>query len=116
MKKNKNTISGNFLDKVPAKNPDLKWTLGEDGAVVLELENKGFMNRIAQKLLKKPKVSYIHLDETGNFVWPLIDGKTDITQIGVEVKEHFGEAAEPLYERLTQYFKTLETYGFIELK
>ena len=27
--------------------------------------------------------------------------------------EHFGEKAEPLYERLSQYFQILENYKFI---
>ena len=52
----------------------------------------------------------------GSFVWPLIDGERNITDIGVFVKEHFGEKAEPLYERLAKYFKVLESYGFVEFK
>ena len=30
---------------------------------------------MAQKLLKKPKISYIHLDERGSFIWLKIDGE-----------------------------------------
>ena len=52
----------------------------------------------------------------GSFVWPLIDGEKDITEIGKTVKEHFGEKAEPLYERLAKYFQILESYGFISVK
>lgn len=114
--KNKKVISENFLDKKPAHKESLKWTQNESGEVTLELENTGLANRIAQKLLKKPKISYIHLDQMGNFIWPLIDGERDITAIGELVREHFGEKAEPLYERLAQYFKTLESYGFINFK
>ena len=66
-------------------------------------------------LAKKPKISYIHLDEFGSFVWRQIDGERDIIKIGEAVKEHFGEKAEPLYERLAQYFKILESYGFVFL-
>ena len=88
----------------------------ENGNVTLEMENKGIANKIMQKLIKKPKTSYIHLDEMGSFIWPLMDGEKDILEIGKFVEEHFGEKANPLYERLSQYFKTLEKYNFIEYK
>ena len=104
--------SKNYLEFVPIRN--IERFSEENGVITLEIENKGVFNRIAQKLLKKPKISYIHLDEMGSFVWPLIDGKRNITEIGVFVKEHFGEKAEPLYERLAQYFKVLESYGFVK--
>ena len=103
----------NYLDKIPVHPEGIPWSKDENGIVTLEIENKGVMNRICQKLFKKPKISYVHLDEMGSFVWPVIDGKTDLTQIGKLVDEHFGEKAHPLYERLAQYFKVLESYGFI---
>ena len=38
----------------------------------------------------------------------------DVTgPLGEKVKEHFGDKAEPLYERLARYIKTLESYKFI---
>ena len=104
----------NFLKKKPQRNPDINWS-EKDGQVTLEIENKGIFNRLAQKLLKKPKISYIHLDETGSFIWPLIDGETDIIALGEKLKEHFGDKAEPLYERLSKYIKILESYGFVKL-
>lgn len=110
MKKNNQE---NYLEKKPVRGK-LSWDSDENGNVTLHVENKGAMNRIAQVLFKKPKVSYIHLDETGNFIWPLLDGEKDIIEIGKAVKEHFGDKAEPLYERLSKYIQTLESYGFIE--
>ena len=68
---------------------------------------------MAQKFFKKPKISYVHLDEMGSFVWPLIDGEMDIIELGKKVEEHFGEKANPLYERLAKYFQILESYNFI---
>jgi len=106
--------SKNYLEFVPVRK--IERFTEENGVITLEIENKGVFNRVAQKLLKKPKISYIHLDEMGSFVWPLIDGERNITDIGVFVKEHFGEKAEPLYERLAKYFKVLESYGFVEFK
>ncbi len=114
MKKNK-TLE-NFLDAVPVKNPEINFTKDDNGIVTLEIENKGLMNRVFQKLLKKPKITYIHMEELGSFVWQIIDGESDITALGKKVEEHFGEKANPLYERLSQYIKILESYNFITLK
>ncbi|MBE6787196.1 MAG: PqqD family protein [Ruminococcaceae bacterium] len=110
--KNKNE---NFVEKVPVLNQNINWSQDQNG-VTLEIENNGVFNRIAQKLFKKPKISYIHLEEIGSFVWPLIDGEKDIFQIGKQVEEHFGEKAEPLYPRLVKYFEILESYKFITFK
>jgi len=112
----KNIKEENYLEKKPICKNGLNWSKDENGNVTLEMENKGVANRILQKLIKKPKTSYIHLDEMGSFVWPLMDGEKDIFEIGKYVEEHFGEKANPLYERLSQYFKTLEKYNFIEYK
>ena len=91
----------------------IAWSADEDGIVTLDIENKGFFNRLAQLLFKKPKVSHIHLDKMGSFIWPLMDGDKDIVKIGEIVKEHFGEKAEPLYERLATFFKILDSYSFV---
>ena len=112
----KNIKEENYLEKKPICKSGLNWSADENGNVTLEMENKGVANRIMQKLIKKPKTSYIHLDEMGSFIWPLMDGEKDILEIGKFVEEHFGEKANPLYERLSQYFKTLEKYNFIEYK
>ena len=113
MKKD-NVAKENYLEKKPVCKTGLKWSKDEQGNVTLQMENRGIANKIAQVILKKPKISYIHLDEMGSFIWPLMDGKKDILEIGKHVEEHFGEKANPLYERLSQYFKTLEKYNFIE--
>lgn len=112
MKKKK--IDGkNYLDKIPVRNSIYRWSADQNGAVTLEVENKGVFNKIAQKLFKKPKISYIHLEETGSFIWPLIDGEKTVFDLGKEVEEKFGEASHPLYERLITYMNTLDSYGFI---
>lgn len=108
-------MAENFLDKKPKIKPGLSWHTDPDGSVVIERENSGFTNRLFQLLFKKPKISYIHLDETGSFIWPLIDGTNSIFQIAEHVKGRFGTAADPLYERLIQYFNTLSANGFVDL-
>lgn len=112
----KNKSNQNLLELIPKRNPEINFTTDEKGIVTLEVENKGVFNRIARKLFKKPKISYIHLEEMGSFVWSIIDGESDIIALGKKVEEHFGDSANPLYERLSKYIKILESYGFVTLK
>lgn len=107
-----NKTAENYLEGKPLRSEKISWST-EDGKVTLEIENKGAVNRLAQKLLKKPKISYVHLDEMGSFVWPLIDGEKTIIDIGKAVEERFGDEAKPVYERLAKYFQILESYHFI---
>ena len=114
-KNDKKDSGANYLDRIPVYLPSLDWS-EENGIVTLHKENKGLFNKIAQMLFKKPKISHIHLDEFGSFVWLLIDGKTDLTDLGPKVSEHFGDKAEPLYPRLAKFFQILDSYGFIGWK
>ena len=108
--------TGNYLDKCAVRSSEIGWSVNDSGIVTLDIENKGVMKRITQVLLKKPKVSHIHLDAVGSFVWPLIDGERTIADIGVLVEDHFGERAHPTYERLAKFFQILDSYGFISWK
>ena len=116
MKKKKEVISQNYLEKIPVRPAHIEWSADEEGIITLDIENTGLFNRMAQKLLRKPKVSHIHLDEMGSFVWPLLNGDKNIIELGKDVEEHFGEKANPLYERLAKYFQILDSYGFVEWK
>ncbi len=107
--------SENYLEKIPCINSKIKWSQDDGGLVTLEIENRGAANRFAQLVFKKPKISFIHLEEFGSFIWLQIDGQRDIFAIGRLLKERFGEKAEPLYERLAGYIKTLESNGFITI-
>lgn len=110
--KRKSSDGENYLDRIPMHRENLAWS-ADSGKITLEIENKGVFNKIAQKLLRKPKISYVHLDDMGSFIWPLIDGKKTIADIGKAVEENFGENANPLYERLAKYFQILDSYNFI---
>ena len=115
--KNKNNVPlKNYLDYIPVHSEKYSYSISDGGNVTIYMENKGSFNKVAQTLFNKPKVSQIHLDEMGNFIWPLMDGKRTVYDISQLVKEEFGEKAEPLYNRLVQYVRNLESYGFIKLR
>ena len=86
----------------------------EEGEVTVDMENKGFTNKIAQKFFKRPEVSHIKLEGMGSFIFLCVDGKRSVYDIGQLVKEKYGDEAEPLYERLSVYMKKLEEVGFVK--
>lgn len=115
MSRRTQTASANYLDYFPKHSERYEYVTDEQGKVTILKKNQGLFHRAAQKFLGKPPISYIHLDEMGNFIWPLMDGKRTVYEIAALVKEKFGSQAEPLYNRLVQYIRTLEEYGFIEV-
>ena len=104
----------NYLDLIPRRNEALKWYRDLKDRVILEVENTGVMNTIAQRVFNKPRFTKVHLDAQGTFIWPLIDGEKTVADIAALVKEEFGEKAEPLYPRIVKYFQIVESYNFIE--
>ena len=109
----KNIKDENYLERKPMRVDTIVWNSDTEENVTLEITNKGVFNRIAQKVFKKPPITYIHLDEMGSFIWPLLDGDKSIVEIGEFVKEKFAEKAEPLYPRLAKHIQILESYKFI---
>lgn len=103
----------NFLDYIPKRNALYDWDINQKKHVEIAVKNRGFFNRIAQLLFRKPKISRIELDEFGSFIWQQLDGQKTIYEIGTAVKEKFGKKAEPLYERLCEYIKILRNNRFI---
>ena len=103
----------NFMDFIPVCNPLYTWDADKKGIVTVHVVNKGFYNWLAQKLFKKPRISYIALDEYGSFVWQQMDGKRNVFEISKLVEEKFGDKAEPIVERLVKYIQILYQNKFI---
>lgn len=103
----------NFMDFIPCCNPDYTWDVNKKGIVTVHVVNKGFYNWLAQKLFKRPRISHIELDEYGSFVWQQMNGKRTVYEISQLVKKEFGKEAEPVVERLVQYYQILYQNKFI---
>ena len=103
----------NFLDYIPRPNRLFETSVNKAGHMEILTEHRGFYHTIAQKIFKKPRFSHIELDDFGTFVWNQMDGERDIYQIGANVREHFGEKAEPLYERLSKFIRILHDQHYI---
>lgn len=113
MRRRKEEPQINYLDLIPERFPEIRWSTDFKKRVVLEIENTGLFNRIAQKVFGKPRYTKVHLDAQGTHLWPLIDGKKTVMELAALQKERFGEEAEPLYSRIVKYFQILESYQFI---
>lgn len=107
--------SVNYLDLIPQRAENLRWHTDEGtGLITLEVQNTGVFNKIAQKVFHKPQTTQVHLDETGSYLWPLIDGKRTVAELAECLKQQFGDKAEPLYPRIVKYFQIVESYHFIQ--
>ncbi|MCM1245325.1 MAG: PqqD family protein [Roseburia sp.] len=113
MKKKKDE---NYLEFLPIKKENLKWDTDDSGIVTIYIENKGIFKWITQKLLGKPKISQIHLEIYGSFIWQQIDGKRRIMEIADLAENEFGEKIHPLYERISSYFNMLERADLISME
>ena len=94
-------INGEKVSGVTTMQMDEGLATGDKLEIVeITVENTGFYNKVAQRLFKKPRYSFIKLDEYGSFVWQQIDGKKSIYEIGKELVNKHKGASDQLYERL----------------
>lgn len=113
-RKKKDAQEANLLDLTPVT--QLEWESGPDGRVTL-LKPR-FTNRLLAKYLM-PRISrpnfQVDLDEFGSHVWSRIDGSATVREIGLSLREAFGEEVEPVYQRLGFFCRQLAANKFIRL-
>ncbi len=59
----------------------------------------------------------VHLDQLGSYVWELVDGERTVQEIASKAREHFGEAIEPVHERVGAFLTVLvraEAIAFVD--
>ena len=106
----------NYLELIPIRVKDQDWKEDEDGLVKIIIHRNGLLEKIVRPFVKSPKTMTIDLDGLGSCVWKAIDGKKTVGEIAEEVKQQFGEDAEPLYERLATYVNILRNNKFVTLE
>ena len=112
----------NILDLVPVRSPDFRFRIlerptrevkpREPGAAgTVRISVPRFSGRFGQGVLRlaqwNPEFN-LNLDAYGSFVWILIDGKTSVRDLGILLKEEYGDKVEPLYGRLAHFLSLLE--------
>lgn len=82
--------------------------------VLFKKEKVGFIERtFFKKQIEKPHK--IDLDEIGSFVWLLIDGKKNVSEITLLAKSHFKEKIEPAEERVELFINQMHRNKFVSL-
>ena len=112
--KDKKLKEKNLLDLIPVR--CVGHEAKEDGTVSLlipRFKSKFLLNFLPKK--KSPFVR-INLDKYGTEFWQTLDDKRSVQEIGAIMKEKFGEAIEPVFERLNIFIFQLRRQGFLELK
>jgi len=108
----------NIIEMIPQRNPDFYYhALKEDevkpklkaGWITISIPR--FLGRLGQGFCRVAGLTQhfnLNLDDYGTFVWLSLDGKKNVHQLGVELREKFGEKVEPLYQRLAHFLSLLE--------
>ena len=111
----KEQAENNFLDYVPCRLRDFEFL--DDGLVEVHVPRFG-RHRVGRTIQRALKLSdfKIRLDRFGSFVWQRCDGERSLFSIGREMKEHFGEEIEPVYERLVFFVRQMMKGKLIEVK
>lgn len=112
----KNKKEKNFLEYTPVISEKIHWMENENGIVQLQVCRKSFIEKVAIKLFFAPDKFIIDLDNIGSYIWKNVDGKRNIYEISLLLKEKFGEDIEPLYDRFVEYMSILKNNKFIEYK
>ena len=98
--------NNNLLDLIPIHH--VNWIEDEKGKITLQKPR--FQNRFLLKLIQQFQIKetfQIHLDEFGSYVWKQFDGNQCIYDIGLKLKDTFGECVEPVFDRLGLFIKML---------
>ena len=105
-------LEKNYLDIVFTHANDLSWREEED-CVILDIENKGFFNSIAQFFFGQPKVSHISLDKYGSALWLLLDGTNSVLDVVNKMKERYSPEDDKMLNRVVTFFHTLQVNKYI---
>lgn len=111
--KKQKKVSKNYMDAIIYHNPEYKWTEKDNGTVVIDVINKGFYHKIAQKFFHKPKVSHISLDKYGSLLWKSINGKNTVYDIVNTMSDKFPGESDRMLDRVITFLHTLEVNRFI---
>lgn len=115
-KKPKENNTGLTLDAVFQLTDRIVLSEDETGIItILEKQDHKIQGLFRSLTFKIPEFKKTELDEYGSFVFKNINGELTVEQLGTKLKEYFGPAVEPVYDRLAVYLQYLEqSVKFIE--
>jgi hypothetical protein len=104
----------NLLDLKPSRR--LEWEVIDEERVALLVPRftHPFWVKHLVPRLKKPFMR-VKLDPYGSLLWTQCDGSATVEEIGLRMKERFGDGVEPLYERMGAFIARLAHEKWLEL-
>ena len=95
------------------------WSYQQKNTELVRILKPRFDTQLGKRIGKKLKVKEtynINLDEYGTAVWRTIDGKLTVGELGELLQTQFGDKVEPLYPRLAEFLRILESQNIIVIK
>lgn len=102
----------NLFELKPVRS--ISWETGDNGFIVLlvpKFRNPHLVKWLLPRL-SKPNFR-VKLDAHGSFIWSQCDGDTTVLEIAERMKVKFGEAVEPLDDRIARFIQKLEHEKFL---
>lgn len=96
----------NLLELRPVRRADWE-TAGERVVVVRPRPAGGGIRAPLEWMAFLLAPGRLRLDALGSFVWDRLDGQRSVGEIAREVRERFGESAEPVESRLGAFIRGL---------
>ncbi len=100
----------NLLNRIPSLRKNVTHQNGE-----LLILREGVFSSFFITLFNLPRTVRLDLDDLGENVILLMDGKRTILEISKEIHTKFGEKAEPLIPRLVEFIRILTRNKLIHL-
>ena len=83
------------------------------GKFLLEITRDTLIDRFCQKIFNVPRKSTLELDDIGNKVWSLCDGKKNLGEVAAYLEAEFGSQIEPVLPRLMTFMRLLHNNRLI---
>ena len=98
----------------PLRNPELEWSLDEEGLVVAVLKRRDDLKtRVVAGVLDIPESRQVRLDEVGSFVWERSDGEHSVSDIADEMMDHYRLGRREVEVSLGEFLRLLARRGMI---
>lgn len=75
---------------------------------------KGKIGMFLQRVLHLEDFK-IDLDPIGSLVWEMSDGNRTLYEIGLQIRERFGDEVEPVFDRLAFFVRQMERGKIIHI-
>lgn len=104
----------NLLEYIPRIN--VAWeAVGAEVFLLIPKFQSAFLRKHLLPRMRRPNVR-LRLDEYGSCVWRHIDGVRTVYEIALALREKFGEAVEPVFDRLGLFISLLHRNRYLVIE